>query len=187
MIHRKMWNSASLKFCPVSVMFDQATEWKNKTTKTLITRYTSTNSLQYKGPTVCDHLWWGKWLTYQSVLPIRAVLLLTWCSGTLSKYCLTGSNWYGCILVSDSDTLRPSIGFIFRAWAGHFAVTPQSGVVHTFAHDFGIMVTLWVWQKMPFFLNAFITLRSQFHLHHHSQQTLTEIVSKITPNLGLVL
>ena len=41
-------------------------------------------------------------------------------------------------------------------------------------------------QKMPFF-HAFITLRSQFHLHHHSQEALTEIVSKITPNLGLVL
>ena len=24
---------------------------------------------------------------------------LTWCYGTLSKSCLTGSNWYGCILV----------------------------------------------------------------------------------------
>ena len=24
---------------------------------------------------------------------------LTWCSGTLLKSCLTGSNWYGCILV----------------------------------------------------------------------------------------
>ena len=29
--------------------------------------------------------------------------------------------------------------------------------------------------------------RSQFRLHHCSQRTLTEIVSKITPNLGLVL
>ena len=28
-------------------------------------------------------------------------------------------------------------------------------------------------------------LRSQFHLQHCSQQTLTEIVSRITPNLGL--
>ena len=37
------------------------------------------------------------------------------------------------------------------------------------------------------FFRAFITLRSQFHLHHCSQQALTEIVSKITPNLGLVL
>ena len=37
------------------------------------------------------------------------------------------------------------------------------------------------------FFRVFITLRSQFHLHHHSQRALTEIVSKITPNLGLVL
>ena len=36
--------------------------------------------------------------------------------------------------------------------------------------------------------HAFITLRSQFHLHHRSlKRALTEIVSKITPNLGLVL
>ena len=38
------------------------------------------------------------------------------------------------------------------------------------------------------FFRAFITLRSQVHLHHRSQRALTEIVSKITwPNLGLVL
>ena len=37
------------------------------------------------------------------------------------------------------------------------------------------------------FFRAFITLRPQFHLHHHSHQALTKIVSKITPNLGLVL
>ena len=37
------------------------------------------------------------------------------------------------------------------------------------------------------FFHAFITLRSQFHLHHRSQRALTEVVSKITPNLGLVL
>ena len=35
------------------------------------------------------------------------------------------------------------------------------------------------------FFRAFITLRSPFHLHHRSQRALTEIVSKITPNLGL--
>ena len=38
--------------------------------------------------------------------------------------------------------------------------------------------------------NAFfraLPSRSQFHLHHRSQRTLTEIVSKITPYLGLVL
>ena len=38
-----------------------------------------------------------------------------------------------------------------------------------------------------FFSRAFITLRSQFHLHHRSQPALTKIMSKITPNLGLVL
>ena len=37
------------------------------------------------------------------------------------------------------------------------------------------------------FFHAFITLRSQLHLHHRSQRALTEIVSKISPNLGLVL
>ena len=37
------------------------------------------------------------------------------------------------------------------------------------------------------FFHAFITLRSQFHLYHCSQRALMEIVSKITPNLGLVL
>ena len=44
------------------------------------------------------------------------------------------------------------------------------------------------------FFCAFITLRWQFHLHHCSfhlhycsQRALTEIMSKITPNLGLVL
>ena len=35
------------------------------------------------------------------------------------------------------------------------------------------------------FFRAFMTLRSQFYLHHRSQQTLTEIVPKITPNLDL--
>ena len=37
------------------------------------------------------------------------------------------------------------------------------------------------------FFRSFITLRSQFHLVHRSQRVLTETVSKITPNLGLVL
>ena len=83
-------------------------------------------------------------------------------------------------------SLRQSISFVFRAWVGHFAATPQSDVVGIWSRDLGVMATLSVWQKMPFF-HAFITLRSQFHLHHHSQRALTEIVSKMTPNLGLVL
>ena len=105
---------------------------------------------------------------------------LTRCSGTLSKSCLTGSNWYGC------GSLGHSISFVFGARVGHFAVTPQSDVVGIWSCDLGVMATLSVRQKMPF-LCAFITLRSQFHLHLRSQWALMEIVSKITPNFGLVL
>ena len=75
---------------------------------------------------------------------------------------------------------------VFRARVGHFAAAPQSDIVGIWSRDLGVMVTLSVWQEVPFF-RAFITLRSQFHLHHRSHRALTEIVSKITPNLGLVL
>ena len=83
-------------------------------------------------------------------------------------------------------SLGQSISFVFGARVGHFAATPQSDVVDIWSRDLGVMVTLSVREKMPLF-RAFITLRSQFHLHHRSQRALTEIVSKITPNLGLVL
>ena len=83
-------------------------------------------------------------------------------------------------------SLGQSISFVFGARVCHFAVTPQSDVVGIWSRDLGVMTTLSVRQKMPFFC-AFITLRSQFHLHHHFQRALMEIVSKITPNLGLVL
>ena len=81
-------------------------------------------------------------------------------------------------------SLRQSISFIFGARVCHFAVTLQSDVVGIWSHDLGVMVMLSVRQKMPFF-RAFITLRSQFHLHHCSQRALTEIMSKITPTLDL--
>ena len=83
-------------------------------------------------------------------------------------------------------SLGQSISFVFGARVGHFAATPQSDVVGIWSRDLGVMATLSVRQKMPFF-RAFITLRSQFHLHHRTQGALTEIVSKITPNFGLVL
>ena len=83
-------------------------------------------------------------------------------------------------------SLGQSINFVFGARVGHFAATPQSDIVGIWSRDLGVIATLSVRQKMPFF-HAFITLRSQFHLHHRSQRALTEIVSKITPNLGLVL
>ena len=67
----------------------------------------------------------------------------------------------------------------------HFAVTPQSDVVRIYAHDFQQHGDAFGITENASFLE-FITLRSQFHRHHCSQQTLREIVSKITPNLGLV-
>ena len=82
-------------------------------------------------------------------------------------------------------SLGQSISVVFGARVGHFAATPQSDVVGIWSGDLGVMVML-SGQKMPFF-HAFITLRSQFHLHHCPQRALTEIVSKITPDLGLVL
>ena len=85
-------------------------------------------------------------------------------------------------------SLGQSISYVFGARVGQFAATLQSDVVGIWSRDLGVMATLSVRQKMPlFFSRAFITLRSQFHLHHRSQRALTEIVSKITPNLGLVL
>ena len=83
-------------------------------------------------------------------------------------------------------SLGQSISFVFGARVGHFAATPQGDVVGIWSRDLGVMATLSVRQKMPFF-RAFISLRSQFYLHHRSQRALTEIVSKITPNFGLVL
>ena len=82
-------------------------------------------------------------------------------------------------------SLGQSISFVFGARVEHFAAISQSDVVGIWSRDLGVMATLSVRQKMPFF-RAFITLRSQFHVHHRSQRALTEIVSKITPNLGLV-
>ena len=103
--------------------------------------------------------------------------------------------WYSFKILPDTlklirlypcGSLGQRVSFVFGARVGHFAVTPQSDVVGIWSRDFSVMATLSVRQKMPFF-RAFITLRSQFHLHHRSQRALTEIASKITPNLGHVL
>ena len=69
---------------------------------------------------------------------------------------------------------------------GHFAATPQSDGVRICAHDFQCHGDAFSTTENAFY-HAFITLRSQFHLHHRSQRTLAEIVSKITTKLGLVL
>ena len=68
----------------------------------------------------------------------------------------------------------------------HFAATPQSDVVRISAHDFQRHGDAFGTTENACF-RAFVSFGSQFHLHYCSQRTLTEIVSKITPNLGLVL
>ena len=83
------------------------------------------------------------------------------------------------------DFFSKSVNF-YPVVSSHFAVTPQSDVVRICAHDFQRHGDAFGTTENACF-HAFITLRSQFRLHHCSQRTLTEIVSKITPNLGLVL
>ena len=68
---------------------------------------------------------------------------LTRCSSTLSKSCLI--RLYPC------GSLGQSISVIFGAQVGHFAATPQSDIVGIWSRDLGIMATLSVRQKMPFF------------------------------------
>ena len=76
------------------------------------------------------------------------MLKLTWCSSTLSKSCLTPVK---LIRLYPCGSLGQSISFVFGAWVGHFAATPQSDVVRIWSCDLGVMATLSVQQKMPFF------------------------------------
>ena len=50
-------------------------------------------------------------------------------------------------------SLGESISFVFRARVGRFAATPQSDVVGICSRDLGVMATLSVRQKMPFFVH----------------------------------
>ena len=83
-------------------------------------------------------------------------------------------------------SLGQSISFVFGARVGHFAATPQIDVVGIWSRDLPRHGDAFGTTENAFF-RAFITPRLQFYLHHCSQRALTEIVSKITPNLGLVL
>ena len=75
---------------------------------------------------------------------------LTRCSGTLSKSCLTPVK---LIRLYPCGCLGQSISFVFGARVGHFAVTPQSDVVGIWSRDLGVMATLSVRQKVPFFVH----------------------------------
>ena len=51
------------------------------------------------------------------------------------------------------ESLRQSISFVFGARVGHFEATPQSDVVGIWSRDLGVVATLSVRQKMPFFVH----------------------------------
>ena len=108
---------------------------------------------------------------------------LTWCSGTLSKSCLTQAQTDTAVFLWAS---RAKCQLRLRSSSWPFCSdSPEwrsRHIVTWLGHHGDTLGTT----ENAFFC-AFITLRSQFHLHHHSQRALTEIVSKITPNLGLVL
>ena len=152
-----MWNFASLKFCHGSVMFERPTES------------------------------WSSVVRKMAYLPVRianpgnsAADTMFWYSFRILLDRLRLIRLYSC------GSLGPGITFIFGAWACHFAATPHSDVVRHMVTCFGRHGDAFGTTENAFF-RAFITLRSKFHLHHRFQWALTEIVSKITPNFGLVL
>ena len=84
---------------------------------------------------------------------------LTRCSGTPSKYCLTGSDWYGSVSLWVS---RAKYQFRLRSSSWPFCRdSSEWRSRHIWSRDLGFMATLSVRQKMPFF-RAFITLRYSF-------------------------
>ena len=50
-------------------------------------------------------------------------------------------------------SLGQSMNFVFGARVGHFAATPQCDVVGIWSRDLGVMASLSVRQKMPFFVH----------------------------------
>ena len=156
MVHRKMWNSASLKFCHGSVMFDQVAE-RNKNKKTSFKWDTSVNSSQYKRPPGT----WSSVVRKMAYSPVRIANFGNSASDTMF--------WYSFRILPDRlklirlypcGSLGPSISFSFGARAGHFAMTPQTPEWCS-AH-----MCTWFWchgdavsMTQNAFFCAFITLR----------------------------
>ena len=150
---------------------------KNKTKnkqKTSVKRDTSIDSSQYKRPTGT----WSSVVRKMAYLPVRtansgnsAADTMFWYSFRILPDRLRLIGLYPC------GSLGPSTSFSFGARAGHFAATPHAE--WRSAHMY-----TWLWRHGDAFgttentfFRAFITLRSQDHIHHRSQRALTEIVS----------
>ena len=162
------------------------TTTKTKTTKTSIKRNTSVDSSQYKRPTgTCSPV-----VRKMAYLPVRIANSGNSAADTIMVLVLILRilpDRLKLIRQYPCGSLGPNISFSFGALAGHFAATPQGDVMR-------IYMCTWFWRHgdafgttEKSFFRAFITIRSQFHLYHRSPRALTEIVSKITPNLRLVL
>ena len=67
-------------------------------------------------------------------------LKLTRCSGTLSKSCLTGSNWYGCILVGLSD--KVSVSSLELELADLFSLCNWRRKLHIWSPNYTSMLAL---------------------------------------------
>ena len=96
---------------------------------------------------------------------VSAISQTSWNTGTVSKYCLAGWNWYGCILAGLSGKVSVSSSELELAilhdspeWRSRHMVT-----------WFGRRGDAFGTTENAFF-RPFITLRSQFHLHHCSQR-----------------
>ena len=81
-------------------------------------------------------------------------------------------------------SLGQSVSFVFGARVGHFAATPQSDVVRICAHDFQRHGDAFGTTENACF-SAFITLRSQFHLHHILSELSRKSCQKTPPTLDL--
>ena len=80
---------------------------------------------------------------------VSAILQTPWNTGTLKI--LPG--WLKLIRLYPCGSLGQIISFVFGARVGHFAATPQSDVVGIWSRDLGVVATLSVRQKMPFFVH----------------------------------
>ena len=176
-----MWNSASLKFCHGSVMFDQAAERTNKI---------KIDQTRHFSPFIAIQ----KTDQYMIICGEENGLIT-------SPYCRFWQFccWHDVLVLFQNPVWQAQIDTAVSLW-----VSRASYQLHLRSSSWPFCSDSWEWRNAHIctwfwrhgdafgttenaFFRAFITLRSQFHLHHRSQRALTEIVSKITPNLGLVL
>ena len=181
-VHRKMWNSASLKFCHGSVMFDQVAERnKNKNNIDQTRHFSQLIAIQK-----------ADWYT---VICGEENGLLTNPYCQFWQFCL----WHNVLVLFQNPARQAQTDMAVSLWVSQAKYqlylqslswpfcsdSPEWCSAHM-CTQFWCHGDAFVMTENAFF-RAFITLRSQLHLHHRSQRAVRETVSKITPNLGLVL